>query len=369
MKFVKEKGRIPSLDGLRAVAILLVCLHHLAEQENSPLRRLQNLGLGPLGVRIFFVISGMLITRLLLREREKTGAISLHRFYIRRALRIFPAMWFYVAVIALLSAAGIVLLHGSDFLYALTYSANYSTHLSWFLGHIWSLSVEEQFYLLWPLILCFVRPQAGTRAALLAIVFAPLFRLSILLLFPKWPYLYWFPTTCDAIATGCLLSLLPSGRWRQMIARSIASRWFIAAPFAVLLVNAARYRIEWVFIANGKGHLFILLDTVGVTFINCAIALIVERVITVPHDFFGQVLNLPMTVWLGKISYSLYLWQELFIIPRAPNWITRFPANFVAALCAASFSYYLIELPVLQLRKRLALGEVTTGKFVPSSHI
>src|ERR1700734_4199297 len=104
--------RIPSLDGLRAVAITMVVLCHAGELRDSPLHHLKNLG--TLGVRVFFVISGMLITRLLVQEWQQNGKISLKQFYLRRTLRIFPAMWFYVAVMAALSMFGIISLQRYD---------------------------------------------------------------------------------------------------------------------------------------------------------------------------------------------------------------------------------------------------------------
>jgi peptidoglycan/LPS O-acetylase OafA/YrhL len=106
---------------------------------------------GSFGVRIFFVISGFLITGLLLNERERTGTISLPDFYVRRAYRILPAA--YVFMLAMIAAHWHALSWSSIFA-ALTYSSNYLHEKNWVLGHLWSLSVEEQFYLLWPLPWC-----------------------------------------------------------------------------------------------------------------------------------------------------------------------------------------------------------------------
>jgi len=348
--------RIPSLDGLRAVAISLVCLSHLLNLKG--LAAQHSSSFGPLGVRIFFVISGMLITRLLVEEHERSGTISLRAFYIRRTIRIFPAMWFYVAVMAALAVAGIITLQRHDILHALTYTINYFPQRSWYLGHIWSLSVEEQFYLLWPLALCMAKPRHAVRIALLAIAFAPLLRFFILLFAPATDYHDWFPTSCDSLATGCLLSLLPEGGWKQLAARIAASRWFVAIPVLVLLVNSLRHRTEFYMFANMKSRvLFIVLDTVGALLMNFGIALIVLHVVTYPRDLAGRVLNAGPVVWLGRISYSLYLWQMPFLNRDVSSWITRTPINLAAALGAACFSYYLIENPLLELRKRLKWGE------------
>src|SRR5687767_15042456 len=121
-----EPGRIRSLDGLRAVAILLVLLAHLPHSlAAAPAWTEHLMPLGLLGVRVFFVISGFLISSLLFAELAKSGAISLRKFYFRRTLRIFPAFYVYVAAIAIAAALGLVVLRPYDLLAALTYTTNY----------------------------------------------------------------------------------------------------------------------------------------------------------------------------------------------------------------------------------------------------
>lgn len=117
--------RIPSLDGLRAVSILLVIVGHASESANAP-HFLAYLGhVGNLGVRFFFVISGFLITTLLLQEWEKTGTVSMTGFYTRRALRIFPASFTFIGIIAVCSALGWLVLKPGDLAHAITYTINY----------------------------------------------------------------------------------------------------------------------------------------------------------------------------------------------------------------------------------------------------
>jgi peptidoglycan/LPS O-acetylase OafA/YrhL len=357
--------RIPSLDGLRALAILLVCLSHLSYLKDHPVHGLASFGL--LGVRIFFVISGMLITRLLLQERETMGSISLSGFYIRRMVRIFPAMWFYVGVMAVLSGAGVIVLYRPDTVHALAYVMNYFPGRSWYLGHLWSLSVEEQFYLLWPFVLFFGSTRSATRVCLFAIAFAPALRLFVLLVSPGTPYFEWFPACCDSIATGCLLSLLPRGKPRQLLKAAIAWRWFFVVPLCVLAINVTRYFIENHLNANPMNRiLFMVLDTGGVLLMNAGIALTLQRVVSFPGDIFGKLLNAPPAAWLGRISYSLYLWQMPFLNHEASSWVTRTTVNLLAALGAGCFSYYLIETPLLRLRKHMGWGEKRAGEKAPS---
>jgi peptidoglycan/LPS O-acetylase OafA/YrhL len=122
-------NRIPGLDGLRAVSILFVLSGHLV---GNPFGDLANLG-----VRVFFVISGYLITLLLIREEGKTGTVSLRQFYARRALRIFPASYSLVLVVTAAYILGVIDLHRGDLLHAYTYTMNYSVDRSWWLGHLW----------------------------------------------------------------------------------------------------------------------------------------------------------------------------------------------------------------------------------------
>jgi peptidoglycan/LPS O-acetylase OafA/YrhL len=346
---------------MRAIAIAMVCLSHLTFLKDHPLHHFSSFG--PLGVRIFFVLSGMLITRLLLQESNLTGSISLKGFYIRRVVRIFPAMWFYVAVMAALAAVGIITLQRHDIILALTYTLNYFPNRSWYLGHIWSLSVEEQFYLLWPLILCFGARRTAVKVALAAIAMAPILRLSMLLFSPDTPYLAWFPSACDSLATGCLLSLITVGRSSRTISNIVSSRWFLLIPVLVLLVNSRRHVAENSMLVDAKSKmLFIVLDTVGVLVMNLGIALTIQHVVTFPRSLFGKVLNAPPVAWLGTISYSLYLWQMPFLNRDASSWLTRTPVNLLAALIMACISYYLLESPLLRLRKRMGWGEISQKK-------
>ena len=137
---------IPILDGLRAVSIAFVLFGHLAQTRNF-LQINPNLTLAEFGVRVFFVISGYLITSILLAELSRKGSISLSRFYFRRTMRLFPAAYVFVGVMAILATYGIVHLERWDVAFALTYTTDFNNSRAWSVGHLWSLAVEEQFYL------------------------------------------------------------------------------------------------------------------------------------------------------------------------------------------------------------------------------
>ena len=129
--------------------------------------------IGNFGVKIFFVISGFLITLLLLQENSRTGSIDLKQFYIRRSIRLFPAFYFYILCIALADMLGVITLFSGDLLHAATYTMNYHEERSWWLNHTWSLAVEEQFYLIWPSLICLVGMLRAKNIAIAAILIIP----------------------------------------------------------------------------------------------------------------------------------------------------------------------------------------------------
>src|ERR1700722_8365542 len=174
-------GRIASLDGLRAISIALVVGYHAinaATQVKShrdyvgPWEHLFN---GGLGVSIFFVISGFLITHLLLREMKKSGTISLKDFYIRRTFRIWPAFFFYLGIIVLLYWMHLIGIARRGVVAAGAFVYNYVPHVgNPLVAHSWSLSVEEQFYLFWPVVLLALGSRRATVIALIIVLVCPM---------------------------------------------------------------------------------------------------------------------------------------------------------------------------------------------------
>ena len=172
---MSSSSRIPSLDGLRALSISFVLVGHLALNTGFPIQRSWwTDAYAHYGVRIFFVISGFLITTLLLGERQKTGKIDLKEFYIRRAYRIFPAAYFYLLVVTFLFYSSLSL---NYLVAAYTYMTSYAIHSPWILRHLWSLSVEEQFYMLWPALVA-LGVLIAPRIAFGALIFAPMLRIG-----------------------------------------------------------------------------------------------------------------------------------------------------------------------------------------------
>ena len=197
--------RVPSLDGLRAISALFVVFEHLCLSGTLPFYQ-TFVDFGNLGVRTFFLISGFIITTLLCKEKARTGTISLRGFYTRRCFRILPIWATYLGLIII----GLSITQRApplrDVLAVLSFNSDYLRPETVDLGHMWSLSVEEKFYLLWPLIMVFTRTRTAVMVALVAMITAPAFRLYEALGGASYNELLDpFHNSCDAIATGCLL--------------------------------------------------------------------------------------------------------------------------------------------------------------------
>ena len=316
--------RIPSLDGLRAISIALVVLGHLVKWRHISLGVLGSYG--ALGVQVFFVLSGYLITSLLLKEYKQTSTIGLKDFYIRRAFRIFPAAFVFLAIVTILYWHQMRWYHVAA---AVLYLTNMDLTRPWIFGHLWSLSIEEQFYLLWPFVL---KKRYKHKTAILACVFffTPIF----------WVGLYAFkvhnglvgslPADADKLAVGCLLAIF--GRRLPHIRKPLAAFMLLAVVL-----------IPWFPAISPAKTLFMLFVLHPV--LDLCLAGLVLHVIQTPY----RVLNWAPVAWLGKISYSLYLWQELFCSNASLHmgYVLVLPA-----LACACISYYCIEQPMLRLRDK-----------------
>jgi peptidoglycan/LPS O-acetylase OafA/YrhL len=324
-------NRIPSLDGLRAMSVCLVLLGHLSGTHGFPLPLWFFARYAELGVQIFFVISGFLITQLLIRQHERTGIIDLKAFYVRRAYRILPAAYVYVACVIVFYSSS---LRTRDVATAVFYVSNY-IHPTWVLGHLWSLSVEEQFYLLWP----FAMTCAFRKRIVIAAFFicaCPLFRVALYFSPFRSTFECFFPAVADALATGCLLAIFRPRL--QLFTEVLQSRWMLSL---VPLTLGLHY---WKYLHNRS------YQVLGLTLIHTSIALLIDHVIRRPY----RILNVRPVVWVGVLSYSLYLCQQPFLNRDSGAPSTTFPLNIILAVCAAVICHYAIERPFLALRLRRA---------------
>jgi peptidoglycan/LPS O-acetylase OafA/YrhL len=340
------QGRIPSLDGLRGLSILCVLLGHLAMSDNAPRSLAPFIHLGNIGVRFFFVISGFLITTLLLKEWEKTGTISLKNFYLRRAFRIMPAAYTLIAIVGLLGYLGWIALRPGEVFYASVFLMNYHDFRALYLGQLWSLAVEEQFYLLWPGLVLLAGLRWSFRWAAIVVFFVPCLRAVM------WYGLHasetamtkHFESVADALAIGCLLAAYYNrlGKWesyRKLQARAVL--FFVIASGMILFGNALFVMSPGAFYVWGQ------------TLANIGTVFLIDWAIRNPERLVGRLLDIRALAFIGTLSYSLYLWQNPFFLGGTGTIWTSYPYNMFFVAGAALASYFLVERPFLQLKSRL----------------
>jgi peptidoglycan/LPS O-acetylase OafA/YrhL len=341
----------PALDGARGVAVTLVILFHTWSVAAPG---------GLIGVDLFFVLSGFLITTLLLVEGSVTGRISLARFYTRRVLRLMPALVLLlpVCVVAAALAPGSQL--GGSTLRAVPFTLGYVANWAYAYGadlgalaHTWSLSVEEQFYLLWPLLLIALLRWAGPRAALAACCWGVLlvFALRALMVARGAPWLAVYggsETRADALLAGCALALAAHlGLFRRLPAALVA-----AAGVAGLA------GLAWVVhLVDPYGWLL----HGGFTGVAVCCVLLLAALAVRPWAPLVRLFEFRPLVQLGKVSYGVYLWHFPLILVLYPEVGSRGVASFVVvtavAYTLASLSYGLVEAPFLRLKGRIGGGE------------
>jgi peptidoglycan/LPS O-acetylase OafA/YrhL len=331
--------RIPSLDGLRTISILLVIISHFVYTIGYT----DSLNLGHLGVRFFFVISGFLITGLLLKELAKNENINLTKFYFRRTLRIFPPYYFYLFVILFLSIIGWLEIPLLSFLPAFAYVSNYIHPNTWNLGHAWSLSVEEQFYLIYPGILVLL----GKRKTILLLGFliavSPIIRVIDYKIFGDEVWLLkGFHSNADGLAIGCLLAFFHEFlHQNNLYLRVLNSKLMILAPILI-------------FVFNAQGDHPLIYLGLSFTVCNLLVALCLDWSITnFKNNAIGKTLNSKPLVMLGVMSYSIYLWQQPFLNHESPSWFTKFPYNILGIILCSSFSYFVVEKVSLKWRHNI----------------
>jgi peptidoglycan/LPS O-acetylase OafA/YrhL len=315
---------LPALDGLRGIAIILVLLEH---------GRLTVGPAGGVGVTLFFVLSGFLITSLLIQERDRTGHIELAAFYWRRVLRLLPGL----VVVLLVSAGTLVALDQAhevipDLVPAVLYYANWAIieRDLGIAGHTWSLSIEEQFYVVWPLAFgLLLRSSVPARWLVVAIVIVMIARPMVALVVGQLAARRTTFTVADALLLGCLLAfVLRSHAWRP-------SFWLVAVSVAVIGI--------WSVIPSREAF-----AVIGLTMVGLASTVLVAAAAT--SEWFTW---RPL-VALGAISYGVYLWHwpVMYIggeyLPSVPMALVF----TVVTISIAGLSYRYVELPFLRMKKR-----------------
>jgi peptidoglycan/LPS O-acetylase OafA/YrhL len=336
--------RLPALDGIRAVAVFLVIFYH-AGIPGVP---------GGLGVLLFFVLSGFLITWLMLGEVERSRTVSLRKFYARRSLRIFPAFYAYAMFIlsyALLRGRAVV---WPQVVASLLYVNNYWQGLHGDPGtgfsHTWSLAVEEQFYLLWPAVfVMFCRNGRHlVRFLCVSIILVWVYRF-LLVPHVNQGYVYEaFDTRADSLLCGCLLAVVLRHHIWIRFFRGLCSGPAMGVMTILLLMASSLAEL-----LAGTDYR----DRFGFAINSVLAAVLLTQAIALRATPLFAWLERRWVRYLGGISYSLYLWQQ-FAIPAAERALLPFGRGIavvgetIACIAAASVSYFVIERPALRLKER-----------------
>ena len=340
------RRHLTGLDAFRAVAALLVVFYHGGVPYVS----------GGLGVLLFFVLSGFLITWLMIQENDATGTVSLRNFYIRRALRIFPAFYVYTAIVL-----GYAQWRGRPIVWpqamaSMLYVNNYYQALfgdpNTGLSHTWSLAIEEQFYLLWPLLFLIVRGDYQSARRYLMVAIGAVWLRRAYLVFVAHAtsgYLYEaFDARADHLLIGCLLAVaLRTGSWNTLWTVVSGRSW---AAGLVAFILAASSVVESRF---GEAYR----DTAGAIVNPLLAAVLIAQIISLHGSKVGTIMEHSWFRYLGRISYSVYLYQQLLVdLPekylRTVPFAARMAASVALIVLVASGSYYLVEMPFLRLKKR-----------------
>lgn len=324
--------RVKVIDGWRAVAASLVVLAHAAGYRfrftDDPSRiekgiRLMLAPLAEVGVQLFFVISGYIITTLLLREREKRGSVSIAAFYVRRVTRIMPPLLVYYAAVIALTAIGQISLTPSSLLSSATFTCNTGVvDCEWWVAHTWSLAVEEQFYIVWPLLFGLVAAHLQVR--LLAGVVAACIVGALI----QEPPFHGNFTSFGCIAAGALYASSPTLR-RGCLKTAATLPWL---ALVVLLLFSYRNPAAAVTAA------FMPIVVVYVIFAGSALG------------WVRWILESAPLQWIGLGSYSLYLWQQLFL--ARPGLYSGDPLPVVLLPIIVIASVWLIERPFQRIGRR-----------------
>jgi peptidoglycan/LPS O-acetylase OafA/YrhL len=342
MKYIK------GFDGLRALSIILVLLSHLNSRQflpNYPYIRDQFWLLisGETGVLIFFNLSGFLITLILIKEKKETGDIKFKRFFIKRFLRLFPPFLFFCLGILTLRQLNLLDFTTEGFLLSFFYLYNYTPTAFYHneLVHTWSLAVEEQFYLIWPFVIRIfkIRKVIVLIYSLLIISFLVLFLFKLGYFSEFRRPDRWFLPASAAIIFGALLAIIISKNTNYLVNRIKHKHTPI---YAFIIYLYPLYSLKYT----------LFLSPLIMSF---GISLLVGWIYFNQYSTLTNILNFKPFIYIGKISYGVYVYQGLFLRtgPGGNLFIQQFPQNIILTFITAVISYEFIEKSFLKLKSKI----------------
>jgi peptidoglycan/LPS O-acetylase OafA/YrhL len=348
----KLTKHVPALDGLRGIAILMVFAYHY----RGPIgMRVCNFGWS--GVDLFFVLSGFLITGILYDTRADAGYYK--KFYARRALRIFPVFYLFAAVMFMVGS------HWKLIDLSLLFYVGWPVELIWPgtasttfpIYHLWSLSVEEQFYIFWPLLMARVRRPL----VLCVVLFTTALLLRILIVIRGisggWAYCF-LPCRMDGLAVGAAIALLWRSQWKEKM-QEWALPCFAITSAALLLVMWSRHTVH---------QTDIVIETAGFSLIALTYGALLIFALKYPAIFSMAALRR-----FGKYSYGFYLFHipliSLFSPLKPRLYFAYVPFCLLANLAVAALSFHFFEQPILRLKRRFSYNEGVTAASKESTSI
>nr|WP_320165605.1 acyltransferase [uncultured Methylophaga sp.] len=350
-------GYIKTLDGWRAIAILIVLLAHGQDSITSFIgNEVSNMhSFGLLGVRIFFGLSGYLITLRIIEEVDVNGHLSLKGFYIRRFFRIIPPLAVFCLTTLILGVSNIIPVSISEWLGGLLFFSNL-VDKNWFMGHLWSLSVEEHFYLIWPIIFILTPKNKLPSFIIISVILLSVWRI-IAWKFQLYssPAIFWGRSDIqfDGLLWGCFFAVM-----RRHANTTIINYFSSNIVFMVTFMLFVLTLMEWS--GDYKVKMFIY------SFQSLLIALMIFYTSNAQKNILTSTLEIKLLRWIGRLSYSIYLWQQLFFVPNTDlissmTLVQSFPLNLIVVIMIATFSYYVIERKFIRLGHKLA-KPVTEGR-------
>lgn len=345
--------KIKGFDGIRGFSILFVILTHLNAYKHisdySPiLENITNLFSGSTGVRIFFSLSGFLITYLLLKERHQTGSINILYFFARRFLRLLPVLIIFYSLIAILTITRLIYTPIEAFAFSILYLYNFVPNKFYTgeLGHTWSLAVEEQYYFTWP----FVVKRINKNYLIYLIA-------GVIILLCALAYIF-YPTMSE-------LRNYKAGRWfipaiAPIIQGSIFAYFIFKNPTnenyfknknskTALLIGLAFFTFSLYAPDNSIQRLSPIFQGFG-------ISIFISWVFVNQNATTTKFLEFYPISYIGKISYGIYVYQGLFLRtgPSGKLLIQSFPINIILTMAVAILSYEFIEKPILKYKSRFS---------------